>query len=367
MVSRGRPERVALSARRVEGSEHMQGIRGHRGHRAAFVAALLLCALGSAGGAPASDGVLWQGGTPENESAFAAAIGKELVIPLEASGPLGSSTQIYVEPLPRGARLQRLSDAPARAVLRWRPSSKQLGDWTFDFDAVSGKASAPSLTVYVHVGRRASRTFRLSSVNGRSQSATLLRSVGALAQPTESSRVVARLRAVTPEQVPHVVYLAGGTITRDGRYWLRVQLPVLPNGSSGWIPRDAVESFESVDTHLVVDRARLRATLFRRGRPIFSSIIGVGEPRWPTPPGRFYVRERLTGFTDPIYGALAFGTNGRSSVLTDWPGGGFIGIHGTNQPQILPGRVSHGCVRLPNASIRRLDRLMRIGTPVTIR
>jgi lipoprotein-anchoring transpeptidase ErfK/SrfK len=64
---------------------------------------------------------------------------------------------------------------------------------------------------------------------------------------------------------------------------------------------------------------------------------------------------------------IAFGTNGRSAVLTDWPGGGFIGIHGTNQPGILPGRVSHGCVRLPNPSISRLDRLMRVGTPVTIR
>jgi lipoprotein-anchoring transpeptidase ErfK/SrfK len=100
---------------------------------------------------------------------------------------------------------------------------------------------------------------------------------------------------------------------------------------------------------------------------VFTSIVGVGQPRWPTPAGRFYVRERLTGFTDPIYGAIAFGTNARSAVLTDWPGGGFVGVHGTNQPEILPGRVSHGCVRMPNRSIRRLDRLMRLGTPVTIK
>jgi lipoprotein-anchoring transpeptidase ErfK/SrfK len=176
-----------------------------------------------------------------------------------------------------------------------------------------------------------------------------------------------RLAGVTPEGVPHIVYLVGGTVRRDGRYWLRVALPKLPNGSSGWIPREAVFDIRKVDTHLVIDRARLRATLYRSGRPVFRSIVGVGQPRWPTPRGRFYVRERLTGFSDPIYGSLAFGTNGRSAVLTDWPGGGFIGIHGTNQPEILPGRVSHGCVRMPNSSIRRLDRLMRVGTPVTIR
>jgi len=56
----------------------------------------------------------------------------------------------------------------------------------------------------------------------------------------------------------------------------------------------------------------------------------------------------------------------RSETLTDWPGGGFIGIHGTDRPDLIPGRVSHGCVRMRNHDIRRLARLMPIGTPVTI-
>jgi lipoprotein-anchoring transpeptidase ErfK/SrfK len=54
-------------------------------------------------------------------------------------------------------------------------------------------------------------------------------------------------------------------------------------------------------------------------------------------------------------------------VLTDWPAGGFVGIHGTNQPQLLPGRVSHGCIRMRNSDILRLAALMPIGTPLTIR
>jgi lipoprotein-anchoring transpeptidase ErfK/SrfK len=62
----------------------------------------------------------------------------------------------------------------------------------------------------------------------------------------------------------------------------------------------------------------------------------------------------------------AFGTSAYS-VLSDWPGGGVVGIHGTNQPGLLPGRVSHGCIRVPNAKIARLARLMPIGTPVRIR
>jgi hypothetical protein len=328
---------------------------------------LLGCVLAAPGGAPASDGVLWQGSTPEDGTAFAAGTGREFRLDLEAAVPFGSAVVISADRLPRGAKLERVTDVPARSVFRWRPSVSQMGEWKLVFRARDGSSSAPRLVFRVHVGRTAARTFGLSDVNGRSQNATLLRSVNARARPSDSAGVVARLRKLTPEDVPHVVYLLGGKIDSAGRYWLRVRLPILPNGSSGWIPREAVDQFRSVDTHLVIDRARFRATLFRRGRPIFSSIVGVGEPRWPTPPGRFYVRERLTGFTDPIYGVIAFGTNGRSSVLTDWPGGGFIGIHGTNQPGILPGRVSHGCVRLPNQSISRLDRLMRIGTPVTIR
>ena len=107
--------------------------------------------------------------------------------------------------------------------------------------------------------------------------------------------------------------------------------------------------------------------LHRDGRPVFQASIGIGEPRWPTPAGEFYVRVRLRGYDDPFYGPVAFGTNARSTRVTDWPGGGFIGIHGTNAPELIPGQISHGCVRLRNEDILRLARLMPLGTPVTIR
>jgi lipoprotein-anchoring transpeptidase ErfK/SrfK len=152
-----------------------------------------------------------------------------------------------------------------------------------------------------------------------------------------------------------------------GRVWVRVRLPVLPNGTSGWLPRRAISGYTVVRTELIVDRARLRATLLRDGRPVFHAPVGIGEPRWPTPAGRFYVRNKLVRYRSPFYGPLAFGTSARSSTLTDWPDGGFVGIHGTNQPDLLPGRVSHGCIRLRNSDILRLGRLMPVGTPVTIR
>jgi lipoprotein-anchoring transpeptidase ErfK/SrfK len=98
-----------------------------------------------------------------------------------------------------------------------------------------------------------------------------------------------------------------------------------------------------------------------------STVVGVGQPSSPTPAGEFYVRNRLTRYRSPAYGPIAFGTSARSTAVTDWPGGGFVGIHGTDHPELLPGRVSHGCIRMPNRAIRRLGELMPIGTPITIR
>ncbi|MBW3593181.1 MAG: L,D-transpeptidase [Actinobacteria bacterium] len=147
---------------------------------------------------------------------------------------------------------------------------------------------------------------------------------------------------------------------------MRVRLPVLPHGATGWVPRQALGAYATIRTRLVLDRTRLRAELHRGGKVVFRAPIGIGKGKWPTPAGDFYVRNRLTKFDDPFYGPIAFGTSARSAVLTDWPGGGFVGIHGTNRPGLLPGRVSHGCVRLRNGDILRLARLMPVGTPVRI-
>ena len=122
-----------------------------------------------------------------------------------------------------------------------------------------------------------------------------------------------------------------------------------------------------VRTRLVVDLRSFRATLFRRGRPIFRARVGVGKFSWPTPRGEFYIRNKLTEFASPTYGPVAFGTSARSAVLTDWPAGGYVGIHGTDRPDLLPGRVSHGCIRMRNEDILRLSKLMPVATPITIR
>ena len=154
-------------------------------------------------------------------------------------------------------------------------------------------------------------------------------------------------------------------IDRNGT-WVQVRLPILPNNSTGWVKRGALGGFRITRDHLVVDRAATRATLFRNGVAIFTTRVGVGKSYLPTPRGEFYITEKMSDFHNAAYGPIAFGTSARSAVLTDWPGGGYVGIHGTDAPGLIPGHISHGCVRLRNASILRLARLMGVGTPLTI-
>jgi hypothetical protein len=218
----------------------------------------------------------------------------------------------------------------------------------------------------------ATPAFRVGTVRlidrheSRARYAPVARRVTAFARPGGLGRAVATLQPRTEEGTTNIVLVVGER-RLDVRPWVRVRLPALPNGQSGWVPRRALGGYAFVHTHLVVDRANLTATLLRDGRAIFRAPVGIGVPAAPTPPGEFYVRVRLAGFDDPFYGPIAFGTSGRSAVLTDWPGGGFIGIHGTNAPALIPGRISHGCIRLRNDDILRLSRLMPVGTPVTVR
>jgi lipoprotein-anchoring transpeptidase ErfK/SrfK len=185
--------------------------------------------------------------------------------------------------------------------------------------------------------------------------------------PDVSSRVLARLHARTEDGLPEVYEALQQRADPSGAVWVQIRLPMRPNGRTGWVQRTALGALHTVHTELVVQRAKLRATLYKDGRAIFRAPVGVGMRGLSTPAGHFYVRERLRiSGSGGAYGPLAFGTSAYAPKLTDWPGGGVVGIHGTNEPQAVPGRPSHGCVRMHNRDILRLGRLMPVGTPVLI-
>jgi hypothetical protein len=189
----------------------------------------------------------------------------------------------------------------------------------------------------------------------------------ARAQPLARSRRVGQLRLLTEDGFPEVYLLLASQRDAHGIQWVRVRLPQRPNGVTGWVRRSALGTFHLVHTRLVVDRRALRVTLYDRGKVRFRAPVGVGAPGTPTPAGSFWVRERFRVHEKPLYGTRAIGTAAYSNTLTDWPGGGVIGLHGTSEPGLIPGRPSHGCIRLKNRDIERLYELSPVGTPLLIR
>jgi hypothetical protein len=312
--------------------------------------------------------VTWNAPSPADRSRFSVQAGSQVAFRLSASTTVADDV-VHIESLggalPKGAAFTSRDGATAHASFRFTPS--RVGDYKLRFRASTASATAPTLRYTIHVEPKTvyPRTYRLTD-DKTAHWAVVLRRVVARARPTAASRAVATLETMTTDDTQNLVLILQGAEIRKGLIWYRVRLPILPNNSTGWVRGIYLGTLYTVHTHLYVDRRKLTATLTKYGRPVFKTIVGVGRSYWPTPAGEFYIRDKLTGFGDPVYGPVAFGTSARSSVLTDWPGGGFVGVHGTNEPQILPGYVSHGCIRMPNASILRLARLMPVGTPLTV-
>jgi lipoprotein-anchoring transpeptidase ErfK/SrfK len=333
----------------------------------AAICAAVLLAPGTAARGDAGS-VTWQAPTPAPGSVVKVGAGTKVSVPLVAASAVPTAT-VRIAPagrLPQGARLSSKPGNPARAVLSWAPQGAQVGTHILRFKAVDDSSSPLSAQPLSFQARVEAGSVQLSGVENISRWAFVRRKAVVRAAPRSTAYAKARLKIWTPEFYPNLVLALQERIDRNGT-WVQVRLPILPNNSTGWVKRGALGGFRITRDHLVVDRAATRATLFRNGAAIFMTRVGVGKSVWPTPRGEFYITEKMSGFHNAAYGPIAFGTSARSSVLTDWPGGGYIGIHGTDAPRLIPGHVSHGCVRFRNGAILRLARLMSVGTPLTIR
>ncbi|MEA2233051.1 MAG: hypothetical protein QOD83_2867 [Solirubrobacteraceae bacterium] len=187
-----------------------------------------------------------------------------------------------------------------------------------------------------------------------------------LSEPRPGARTITRLRYLTEDKAAEVYIVLAAKLDASKRTWLNIRVPIRRQGRTGWVLADDLSALYVVRTQLVIDRKSLKATLFKNAKKVWQAPVGIGKAGTPTPSGDFWVRERLKGLgNNSAYGPWAFGTSAYSNI-SDWPGGGVVGIHGTNEPGKVPGRPSHGCVRLRNDKIRSLVRLMPIGTPVRI-
>ncbi|MFN8233864.1 MAG: L,D-transpeptidase [Actinomycetota bacterium] len=151
-----------------------------------------------------------------------------------------------------------------------------------------------------------------------------------------------------------------------GEAWLKILVPERPNGASGWVQKSDV-SIRRVREKIVVDLSDRLLIHTRGGRVVHRFTVGIGTPWTPTATGRFYVWAQVPQ-ADPG-GALRRVRAGPFRLLrgaarlarrrTD-------GDPRTSDPSDRGRMVSHGCVRVYNPQMSRLERVP-LGTPVTIR
>lgn len=191
-------------------------------------------------------------------------------------------------------------------------------------------------------------------------------SVVVRAGPSKQARAVRVLHEFRKDFRLQIVLAVGRARGPHHGRWVELSLPGRPNGGRGWVPRSAVEVHRAVRRIVVLRGARrLQVRRVSDGRVLMRAPVAVGKPGAETPLGRnFYVSARFVP-RDAFFGSYALETSAYSR-LSDWPGGGVVGIHGTDEPQLIGQAVSHGCIRMLNRDIDRLRALAPLGTPIDI-
>jgi lipoprotein-anchoring transpeptidase ErfK/SrfK len=155
---------------------------------------------------------------------------------------------------------------------------------------------------------------------------------------------------------------------REG--WVKVLLPIRPNGSSGWVRRSTVD-LETHDYRAKVELGEHRITVWKGNDVLLQEPVGVGASgRTPTAKGLFYTTELypVLPSQQSAYGPWAFALSGFSEVLYSFGEGGtgVLGLHGTGDPSSIGRDVSSGCIRMSNVGISKLADMLPLGTPVEI-
>ncbi len=168
---------------------------------------------------------------------------------------------------------------------------------------------------------------------------------------------------------PVGLMVLGSRRSASGRLWLRVGVPVRPNGSSAWVDRDVVQLVRT-RWRLRIGVATRRLEVLHAGRVVRSARVVVGAPRTPTPRGLFAISERVRQPPGEVIGPWALHLTAYSRVLHSYDGGpGRIALHGRAGGLLadpLGSARSHGCVRMSSRLVAWLARRVRPGVPVEI-
>lgn len=148
--------------------------------------------------------------------------------------------------------------------------------------------------------------------------------------------------------------------------WLAVRSPALGNKELGWV-RGAPLRLLRRPVQLEVDLSR-RELSVRDEQGVERRIsVAIGAPDTPTPPGEFYVTDKLPGADfGSYYGCCVLALSGRQPKLPEgWSGGDRLAIHGAPTPT-WGNAVSNGCLHADEPDLRYLMKTVPLGTVVQI-
>lgn len=184
--------------------------------------------------------------------------------------------------------------------------------------------------------------------------------------PNKSARVIARLSEFRPQDYRARYVLAVGVKKgKKGKTeWYKITVPGRPNGRTGWVQAPHV-AVKPMPWQVVVYRGTRVVQVWKKNELVYTGKIAVGAPGTETPTGLYYVTVRFKPVKVPFLGSFAFETSAYSK-LSEWPGGGVVGLHGTTAPHLLGQAVSHGCVRMSNETANFMRDRIPLGTPIRI-
>jgi hypothetical protein len=141
------------------------------------------------------------------------------------------------------------------------------------------------------------------------------------------------------------------------------------------VPAEVTEA-ELPPVAVTVSREEKKVRVFKDGKLVTSYGVAVGEPRYPTPMGRFSVQGMQkdppwnvpqSDWAGDMAGQTIPGGDPRNPLVARWIGfNGSVGFHGTKSLESLGHAASHGCVRMNPSDVIDLFERVQVGTPVLV-
>ena len=158
-------------------------------------------------------------------------------------------------------------------------------------------------------------------------------------------------------------------VLRQRGDWYAVVTSALPNNRVGWISTHATLDLYTADYRIDVSLRRRRVVIRHGQRVIARFPVAIGGPGTPTPTGRYAVTDKLfTHDQTSPYGCCILALSAHQPHTPQgWGGGDRVALHATANPETIGSAVSLGCLRAPQAVMRRMVAVVPLGTVVTIR